>query len=44
MYLVKNGEPCGVIGLEPSASEPVSFAAAELQRYLLPDGSAGAVG
>ena len=34
MYLVKNGEPCGVIGLEPSASEPVSFAAAELQRFI----------
>jgi len=34
MYLIKNGQPCGVIGIEPSALETISFAAAELQRYL----------
>jgi len=34
MHVVRNGEPCGVIGIEPSAPEPISFAAAELQRYI----------
>jgi hypothetical protein len=34
VYLVKNGQPCGVIGIDTLSPRPVSFAAYELQRYI----------